>query len=392
MPDSMTERERLIESLTFGRPDHLPFEHSYGLMPGTLERWRAEGLPPEVTVEGTYGDEKLKAHFGFTPRRPGLPVNFGLSPAFEPATLEETDDLLVTRDNLGVVRKLKKGVTSLALPVDFPIQKPEDFADYKRRLQFDEQRFGEGWLARCEEMRRNGWPISAGWMGFYWFPRDLMGDEGLCVAYYERPELLHDFLRTYADLLYAVSERLLEKVHVDVMHMGEDMCYRNGMMISPSTYREFILPHYQRLIRLYRDHGTRVFSVDTDGNVAELLPLLIEAGVNVCLPMEVRAGNDIVAYRRQYRQHMAFSRGLNKLALMDRPVSLVPGTEERDLSPREAIDLELDYRLKPMVESGGYIAGLDHRVVPETSLDSFTYYVRRVREMLGMDLDAPAFR
>ena len=392
MTEGMTERERFVAAMTFGKPDHLPFEHAYGLMPGTVERWHAEGLPPEVAVEGAYGDEKLKTYFGFTPRRPGLPVNFGLYPAFEPSTLEETEDEVVTRDPMGVVRKMKKGVTSLGLPVGFPIRKPEDFAEYRHRLRFDEKRFGEGWLARYETMRRNGWPVIASWMGFYWFPRDLMGDEGLCVAYYEWPELLHDFLRTYADTLYAVSERLLEKVEVDAMHMGEDMCYRNGMMISPATYRAFILPHYQRLIRLYRDHGTRVFSVDTDGDVGELLPLLVEAGVNVCMPMEVRAGSDIAACRRQYGDRMAFSRGLNKLALADRPVSLVPGTEGREMSPREAIDLELGYRLRPMIERGGYIAGLDHRVVPETSLDTFTYYVRRVREMLGMDLDAPAFR
>ena len=388
----MTERDRMIESMTFGRPDHLPFEHAYGLMPGTIERWHGEGLPEEVAVQGAYGDEKFRRYFGFSTRAPGLPVNFGIFPAFEPATLEETDDILVTRDGMGVVRKMKKGITSLALPVDFPIKKPEDFADYKRRLRFDERRFGEGWEERYRELRRSGRAVGVSWMGFYWLARDLRGDEGLCVAYYEWPDLVHDLLQTYADLIYALSERLLEQVEGDGMHMGEDMCYRNGMMISPALYRQFIMPHYKRLTRLYRDHGARVFSVDTDGNVRELLPLLIEGGINACVPMEVRAGNDIVAYRKTYGKKMAFSRGINKLALADRPVSLVPGTEETEISPREAIDLELDYRLKPMLQSGGYSAGLDHRVVPQTSLESFTYYVRRVREMLGMDLDVPALR
>ncbi len=388
----MTERERMIESLTFGNPDHLPFEHAYGLMPGTIERWHKEGLPEEVTVQGAYGDEKLKKYFGFTPRKPGLPINLGLYPAFEPAVIEETEDLLVTRDSMGVGRKMKKGVTSLALPVSFPVRKPEDFEEYKNRLRMDERRFGEDWLTRYEEIRREGRGVSASWMGFYWFPRDLMGDEGLCVAYYEWPEVIHDFLQTYADLIYQVSERLLDHIEVDAVSMGEDMCYRNGMMISPAMYREFITPHYKRLTTLYRDHGTQIFTVDTDGNVGELLPLLIEGGINVCVPMEVRAGNDIVEYRKTYGKQMAFGRGINKLALADRPISLVPETEGMEMSPKEAIDLELNYRLKPMVESGGYSAGLDHRVVPETSLQSFTYFVRRVREMLGMELDAPVFK
>lgn len=40
-----------------------------------------------------------------------------------------------------------------------------------------------------------------------------------------------------------------------------------------------------------------------------------------------------------------------------------------------------------MMESGGHIAGLDDRVVPQTSLESFSYYGRRTGEMLGLSLD-----
>ena len=45
-----------------------------------------------------------------------------------------------------------------------------------------------------------------------------------------------------------------------------------------------------------------------------------------------------------------------------------------------------------MLKTGGYIAGLDHRVLPETSLENFKYYIRRVREYLGLYLDIPALK
>ena len=41
----------------------------------------------------------------------------------------------------------------------------------------------------------------------------------------------------------------------------------------------------------------------------------IEAGFNCCFPTEVAAGNDIVAYRRQYGKQMAYLGGLDKRAL-----------------------------------------------------------------------------
>ncbi len=49
--------------------------------------------------------------------------------------------------------------------------------------------------------------------------------------------------------------------------------------------------------------------------MAELLPLWIEAGFNCCFPVEVAAGNDIVAYRRQYGRQMAYLGGIDKRAI-----------------------------------------------------------------------------
>lgn len=389
----MTKRERYVECLTFGNPDHLIFQHSFGLMPGVLERWHIEGLPKELEVKEIYEDNSLREYFGFDQKVSGIPVNFGLYPSFEVKTIEETDEDITYRDSLGTIRKLKKGITSLALPIKFPVKTQDDWEEkYKVRLQYSSGRFGKNWKKHYQKIRDQGLPVKVGWPGFYWFPRDLMGDENLCLAYYLRPELVHDILDTYENMLVAVSEELLREIEVDEMHMAEDMCYRNAMMISPDTFREFMLPHYKRLIDLYQDYGTKIFSVDTDGNLNQLVPLLIEAGINVILPCEVQAGNDIVKMRKKYGDSMAFVGGINKRALADEPVSLVPRRENVQISTKQAIDEELEYRLPLMLKTGGYIAGLDHRVLPETSLENFIYCVRKVRKYLGMDFDIPALQ
>jgi len=389
----MTKRERYVECLTFGNPDHFIFQHSFGLMPGVLERWHSEGLPKEVEVKENDEDNSLREYFGFDQRVPEIPINFGLYPSFEVKTIEETDEDVTYRDSLGTVRKLKKGITSLALPIKFPIKTQDDWEEkYKPRLQYSSDRFGKGWKEQYQRIRNQGLPVTVGWPGFYGFPRDLMGDENLCMAYYLQPRLIHDILNTYENMLVAMSEELLKEIEVDEIRMSEDMCYRNSMMISPDTFREFMLPHYKRLVNLYRSYGTKIFSVDTDGNLDQLVPLLIEAGVNVIMPCEVQAGNDIVKMRKKYGDSIAFVGGINKRALADNPVSLVPGRENAQINTKQAIDEELKYRIPPMLKTGGYIAGLDHRVLPETSLENFIYYVRKVREYLGLDLDIPALQ
>ncbi|MCK5526155.1 MAG: hypothetical protein KAJ05_03350 [Candidatus Latescibacteria bacterium] len=162
----------------------------------------------------------------------------------------------------------------------------------------------------------------------------------------------------------------MARVRVDTAHFGEDMAYRGGSMIGPKLFREFMLPCYQRVFDVFRAHGTRLFSVDTDGLVDGLIPLFIEAGVNVLSPMEVRAGNDLVALRGEYGSRMAFMGGLDKLILQE---------------GKQAIDRELESKIPAMLELGGYIPSLDHRVVVETSLLQFGYYVKRVRELMGQE-------
>ena len=381
----MTHRERIIELLTFGRPDRFAFHHSYGLMPGTLERWHAEGLPCGVT------EDAVHEHFGFDREPAPLPVDFGLLPPFEPSETQGADGLVIQRDALGVGRRLRRGLTTLGIPFEFPVRGPDEWADYKWRLQYSPERIGRDLEARHEESMHAGQPARVACTGLYWFPRDLMGDQALCLSYYTQPALVRDILSTYSDMVLAVSEELLGRVRVDWLHMAEDMCWRKGMMVSPATFREFMMPHYRRLIGLYRARGARVFCVDSDGHLGQLIPLLIEAGANVVTPCEVMAGNDVVALRREHGHRVAFIGGLNKLALADEPVSLVPGAGRGRLTPQEAIEEELAYRLPPMRASGGYVPALDHRVVPQSSLESFTYYVRRVRQMLGLALEAPAF-
>jgi uroporphyrinogen-III decarboxylase len=67
---------------------------------------------------------------------------------------------------------------------------------------------------------------------------------------------------------------------------------------------------------------------------------------------------------------MAFMGGLDKLILPE---------------GKQAIDHELESKIPAMLELGGYLPSLDHRVVVETSLLQFGYYVKRVRELMGQE-------
>jgi hypothetical protein len=83
--------------------------------------------------------------------------------------------------------------------------------------------------------------------------------------------------------------------------------------------------------------------------------------------MEVAAGNDIVALRETYGDRLAFRGGVDKRAIA------AGGT---------VIRREVE-RLRPVVESGGYVPSCDHGVPPDISWAAFQDYALLLAELTG---------
>ena len=48
-----------------------------------------------------------------------------------------------------------------------------------------------------------------------------------------------------------------------------------------------------------------------------------------------------------------------------------------------AIDYELETKIAPLLEQGGFIPILDHAVSPDISYDNWLYYLERKHALLG---------
>lgn len=358
----MTYRDRFVRTVQFKTVDRLPFRLAYGLMPGVLEEWHAQGLPRAVQ---TYDD--LCGHFGFPRHARGLPLNQGCVPPFEEKVLSEDDEAVVATDSFGRTTKMLKKYTSLPMAFEFPVRDRETWLTYKERLAVRPERIGADLEKVAAANLAEGQPNVFGAMGFFWLPRDLMGDEQLCVAYYEQPDLITDILETWCALLESLLLGALERIRLDGVSLGEDMAYRGGSLVSRAIFERFMAPYYRRLQRIVERHGIPVFAMDSDGCLDELNDWFLEYGVNMVVPNEVQAGCRITEYRRKYGRRLAFSGGLDKRVLTQ---------------GRREIDAMIEGTVPPMMETGGgWVVSLDHRVVPGTPLADFEYFVDRVREM-----------
>jgi uroporphyrinogen decarboxylase len=308
-----------------------------------------------------------------------VPVDFGLLPRFEEVVLAEDAETVARRNPMGLtVREFKRNPdTSMPEFVAAPVQSRADWERLKARL--DPQapgRYPDDFAARVQRWTESKpilrlYGIVASYYGgpsLFGFARMLLGEERVLYAMHDDPDLVQDMMETATQFSIAVLARALAEAPVTLVQFWEDMCFRGGPLISPEMVRRFMVPRYRRITEAVRRAGVDLIFLDSDGDVAQLVPLWLDSGINGVFPMEQAAGNDLHAYRRQYGRRLLMTGGIDKRALAQ---------------GRRAIDEGLDRQIGLAFE-GGYVPTLDHAIPPDVTYDSFMYYWRRKKQLLGV--------
>lgn len=378
LASTMTARERFRASLAFGRPDR------FTLSPGhpresTLAAWHSQGLPPGADWQA-YLWHTLGLEPESTQPRVGLGVSFKMIPTFEEVVLEHRDGHYIVQDWMGAITEISDrfDYTYIRSAKDFvtrkwhrfPVQSREDW-ETKMRWRYDPRhpaRFPADFDDRCRALRDRDYPLELVFNGPFWQLREWCGLEGLCFLMADDPDLVAEMAAFWTEFVMRTLEPILERVELDYVEISEDMAYKAHAMISPAAVRRFVLPSYQRWVPAIKESGCPVVSVDSDGYIAGLIPLWLEAGINCTQPVEVAAHNDIVAYRREYGRRLAFRGGLDKRAIA---------------AGGEALRAEVMRVVPPLFEEGGAIPGVDHGVPPDISWPSFVELTRLLAELSG---------
>jgi len=357
-----TARERYLQTMDFRAADP-PFVTAGWAWAETCAQWRGEGWDgsPLDAVFSTDG------YFDCSP-------DCGPVPPFAYESVSEDDATRIYVNHEGILmRELKEHAdTSMPQFLRFPVETEDDFdALVATRLGPRlEQRLTSVWRQRVAGAGESGlprriWPDR--WGGFFGPLRNLMGLENLCVAFHDQPALVERMMEQRADVLIAAIDGALKHTAAETFWFWEDMAYSHGSLISPRLFGRFALPHYRRVTEFLRSRGIRHIGLDSDGNITELIPLWLEAGITFLWPFEAAAGMDVVAVRREYGHDLALGGGIPKQAV-------VLGGDKM----RRAVD-----RVMPLVEDGGYIPELDHGAPPDISWAHFREYMEYLMLRLG---------
>jgi hypothetical protein len=146
------------------------------------------------------------------------------------------------------------------------------------------------------------------------------------------------------------------------MTLAEDMSYNHGPMISRAIFDEFLAPYYRRITAALAELDIMLI-VDTDGDVTQLVPWLLEVGVAGVLPLERQASVDGMKLRDEF------------------PTLRMIGHFDKLTMNRGEAAMRAEFeRLQPLMKTGGFIPSVDHQTPPGVSLEQYHSYLRLLDE------------
>jgi uroporphyrinogen decarboxylase len=169
----------------------------------------------------------------------------------------------------------------------------------------------------------------------------------------------------WADFVIAAARPWLEHCHFDFVYLREDgMGYKNSTLVSPRMYRTLWIPAMRKVTDFLHSHGIDLIAHYTSGNIRPLIPTLLDIGVNLHFPLEVAAGMDARALRKEFGRDIRLIGNISRQALMDGP---------------DAVEREFSTKVPPLMAEGGYIPAVDDVIMPDISFQSYRCFIDLVR-------------
>ncbi len=338
----MLPRERVLIAINHEEPDRVPIHDSPWHT--TIARWHKEGLPQ---------DQSPHSYFGFEFGGPWCDNSLMLPTE----VLEETDEYVISTSGDGAVRKNWKDAMSTPELLDFRINTKELWEQHKHRMVMTDDRVNwEAQRKANEAQHEQGLFITLNFGPGFTKVCNLVGPETLMIAMVEDPEWAYDMFMTDARLCADIAEAFFQRgFHIDGGWVFDDLGHKERGFFSPQMYKELLWPAHRTIIEPFKRRGLPAL-LHSCGYNMEFVPLIIECGFDLLQPLEVKAGNDMLALKRDHGERLAFMGGIDVRAMADPDPAV--------------IEHEIASKIPVVKHGGGYIYHSDHSVPDNVSFRS----------------------
>jgi uroporphyrinogen decarboxylase len=194
-------------------------------------------------------------------------------------------------------------------------------------------------------------PIRGGGSEPFLLYKELRGMEQAFIDLVDNPEIVHYCLDKLFDLAYEDTRRIYEAVpgRVMISYVAEDLGSQESLLYSPNQIKTFLIPRMKRMCDLVHSAGAYVFC-HTDGASRDILPTLIDMGIDVLNPIQWRCqGMEREGLKRDFGSQICFH------GAVDNQYTLPFGTAEE-------VRQEVQDNIRILGAGGGYLLAPCHNI------------------------------
>lgn len=342
----MTKYERMQKVFKHEEPDRVPITDVF--WESTIYRWRKEGMPSNIDVDDYFGIDKIRRL---------RESDIDTSPRFERYIIEETDTYIVDRDKWGVTKKNFKPISSTFQHLNHELKDKDTWLQIKKRMTPEKSRINWKKLEdNYEKWRVEGaWIQASPWAGYDVINTHMCDTETILYAMYDDPDWVTDMFNTQADLALDLCQMLFDEGYrFDELLWFDDMAYRNGLIFSKTIWEDLIKPYQKRAFDWAHNHGIKIH-LHCCGKITPLIPELIDLGLDMLNPLEVKAGMDPVLTKKQFGDRLGLRGGFD-----------ARNWANFDIAQEDILSI-----LPEMMKSGGYVFSSDHSVPDNVSFENY---------------------
>ncbi|MCG9479688.1 MAG: hypothetical protein K9H14_05700 [Actinomycetia bacterium] len=184
----------------------------------------------------------------------------------------------------------------------------------------------------------------------------LRGYEKTLMDLHINQKLVNYLLDGIIEFHVEIARKLVKHKVIDGIFTGSDVGTQMGMVMSPDTWRKYFKPGYKKIWGIYKENGLSVFH-HSCGNIMEIIPDLIDIGLDVLNPIQPEA-MDLEELSNRFGKELSFFGGISTQR------TLPFGTPEQ--VKQEVIDC-----IETLGKNNGYIISPSHEVTSDCKPENF---------------------
>jgi uroporphyrinogen decarboxylase len=207
--------------------------------------------------------------------------------------------------------------------------------------------------------------IAGGFSPIFYLLAELQGMETTLMNLVDDPAMIEGLVRKVLDFYIDYFTEIAHAGHgcIDAIAFGDDFSSQKALLMSPILWRRYFKPAWKVLFHLAHEEGYFVF-FHSCGAVAQIIPDLIEIGVDVLYPIQpLASGMDILSLKERFGRELTFYGGLDVQQL------LPYGTPE-------GVENEVSRLIQLFSEDGGLILSTSHVMMEDIPLGNALAMIR----------------